>query len=160
MLAYLNDNTFSHKHLKKNLHVERFAQNIYWALAEDHDSLKRAGNSPHNRVEEKEKKRESRKGIRMGLVFWRGSCERGKNCILEGHLTDGKISRNGVTSGPQRRVQQLDWGGQSRERAKGTISATSWDPTAWDIWKGSHIKTKALEVSSLVRTRVGCVERT
>ena len=27
--------TFSHKHIKKNLHVEQFAQHIYRALAED-----------------------------------------------------------------------------------------------------------------------------
>lgn len=26
---------FSHKYIKKNLHVERFSQNIYWTLAEN-----------------------------------------------------------------------------------------------------------------------------
>ena len=70
---------------KNHLHVEWFAKNIYICglLAEDINSPKRAGNPPHNWVEQKGKReREKRKrGIRTGQACLRGSCERGKESV-------------------------------------------------------------------------------
>ena len=61
--------------------------------------------------EKGKKKKESRKDQR-------GSCERGKDSSLEGHLTDREISQErGEASKPQRKAQQLVRGGKSRERA-------------------------------------------
>ena len=59
---------FSHKHIKKNphLHVEQFTQNIYWKLAEELKPPKRAGNPPHNWVEQKKKKREREREKKSG----------------------------------------------------------------------------------------------
>ena len=48
-----------HTHEKKNLRVERFAQNIYWMLAEDLKPPERARNPPYNWVEQMEGKKES-----------------------------------------------------------------------------------------------------
>ena len=62
--------TFSHKHIKKNLHVEQFIQNIYWTLAEDLKPSKRARNPSHNWVEQKKKEREKE----AELALLRGSC--------------------------------------------------------------------------------------
>ena len=48
---------FSKKHIKKkkNPHIEQFTQNIYRMVAEDLKPPKRARNTPHNWVGQKEK---------------------------------------------------------------------------------------------------------
>ena len=52
--------TFPHKHIKKNLHLEKFAQDIYWTREEDFKSPKWERNPLHNHVEQIEKKEKER----------------------------------------------------------------------------------------------------
>ena len=57
--------TFSHKHIKKKLHVEQLAQNIYRILAEEFKPRERGRNRPKNGLKEKEKReRESKRDRR------------------------------------------------------------------------------------------------
>ena len=61
----------------KNIHVEWFAQNLYWTLAEDLKPLKEARIPLHNWVEQKrksereEREREGKKAVRTGSAFLR-----------------------------------------------------------------------------------------
>lgn len=61
---------------KKNVQVERFAQNIHGRLAEDPTPPRRARNPPQNWVQQQEEKGEKgreEKGVRTGPALLRGS---------------------------------------------------------------------------------------
>ena len=109
--------THQKKKKKPIYHVEQFSQNIYWMLAEDLKPPKRARNVPYNWIEQKgEKEREREKRNQDKTSTPEGELWKRKgNHTLGSHLTDQKISRDGGTSKSQRKTQQLDWGGQSRE---------------------------------------------
>ena len=151
-------NLLPQTHTHKNYpHVEQFAQNMYWKLAEELKPPKRAGNPLYNWVEQKGK-REREKGIRTEPVFLRGSCERGKEPIP--WEATYLVVRSAKTEGPQSlREKHSSWTEKGKgERATQTISTTSWDTTAWDSHKGARHWDSGLEVSSGERTRIGCVE--
>ena len=125
---------------------------------------------PHNWVKQR-KKRERETKNREGEKKKRNQNQNGTStperelwkkkeaCTLGGDLINGENSWDGGgDSKPQRKVQQLDWGGQSREKALQTIGATV--PRQHSLrhlgWAGAEIQD--LEVSSRERFRVGCVE--
>lgn len=47
---------FSHKHILYNVHIEKFKQNIYWILSEDHMPPKMERNPQQNLVGQNEKR--------------------------------------------------------------------------------------------------------
>ena len=56
--------TYSNKHIKKpHLHIEWFAQSIYWKLAEELKPPERARNPIHKMAEQNKKREWERKGI-------------------------------------------------------------------------------------------------
>ena len=75
-------------------------------LAEDLKPPKRARNPPHNWVEQKEKKKRERKGIKMGPALLRGSCERGRRWGDHLRWRDLKASEKRATAGMRREKQR------------------------------------------------------
>ena len=97
----------------------------------------------------------------MGLSFERErereQWKRKGICTLGSHLSDREIIQDRGTSKPQRKVQQLDWGRKSRERAK----------HHWYHFPGHHSLRHSeggwalrlnLEISSEERIKVSCVD--
>ena len=76
-----------------------------------------------------------------------------------GKPPDGEISRDGGISTPQRKAQQLDQGGEIRERAAQTVVPPPRTPQPEILERGLGAEIQALEVSSWERIRVGCVGR-
>ena len=108
----------------KKLHVELFTQNGCWTLTENLKPPKRARKPQHNWVEYKEKEKEKRNQDETNICEREWLRRKGTH-NLASHLTYGKISQDGGTSMSQRKVQQLDWGVQSRVRAAQTICTTA-----------------------------------
>ena len=106
--------TFSHKHVKKpHLHGEWVAQNICWMLAEDLKPPKRSRNPLHTWLEQKEKKEERERERKDQHSWERESHERRKEPNPWDGSWWGDLLRKRKLKAPERKAQQLDWGGRA-----------------------------------------------
>ena len=102
-------------------------------LAEELKPPKRARNSWHNWIEQKKKERE-RKGIRAGIAFPRGSCEREKEpTSWEAAWQISQVSR---TSKSQKSAAA---GLRTEKMSESHTEHLNYqlDTTAWDTWAGA-----------------------
>ena len=89
----------------------------------------------------KEREREKEKESGRDQNSWQGAVKEERN--PHPAKPAKKISRDGGTSKSRRKAQQLDWGGQSRERATQTTGTTTPDTAARDAWAGLGTEIQA-----------------
>ena len=98
----------------------------------------------------KKREREGEKGIRTGLAFLRGSCERGKEPTPRGDKLRWKDHK-------EKHSSQTEESKAKRELHRPSIPPSG-IPQSETLGTGPGAETQSLEVSSRERIRVGCVE--